>query len=193
MPRSPRLEAPGAIHHVVAKAVASQTLVRDDGDRRSLWAQLGRTTTRYRWRCFAFCILDTHLHLVVSTPEPNLGAGMQWLCGRHAQNFNARWGRSGHLFGSRFFSSRVESDRHLVASIIYVFLNPVRAGIVDRAELWPWSSYPGTVGVVDAPSFVDVGGVLELVDQRRTVAQRGLAAAVLEATQGDADIVGRRS
>lgn len=189
MPRPLRFEAAGATHHVVAKGVAQTSLVRDDYDRRAFWIRLGRAVSRYEWRCLAFCLLDTHAHIVVTTPEPNLGIGMQWLCGRYAQEFNARWGRSGHLFGARFYSGHIESDEHLVSSILYVLLNPVRAGLVERPELWPWSSYAATVGLVDPPSFLDVDAVLELFDLRRHVAQSSLAAAaleVLEAPRGSA-------
>jgi REP element-mobilizing transposase RayT len=181
MARPSRFEAPGATHHVVAKGVAQTSVVRDDHDRRALWIRLARTVERYEWRCSAYCFLDTHLHLVVTTPQPNLGAGMQWLCGRYAQEFNARWGRSGHLFGGRFYSGRIVSDEHLVSAVVYVLLNPVRAGIVSRPELWSWSSYGATVGLVDPPAFLDVAAVLELVDGRREHAQRLLAAAALEA------------
>jgi hypothetical protein len=52
MPRAPRQEIPGAIHHVVAKGVSGQEIVHDDHDRRALWMRLGRTVGRYRWRCF---------------------------------------------------------------------------------------------------------------------------------------------
>ena len=183
MPRAPRQEIPGAIHHVVAKGVSGQEIVRDDYDRRALWMRLGRTVGRYRWRCFAYCFMDTHFHLVLRTPEPNLGRGMQWLCGRYAQEFNSRWGRSGHLFGSRFYSDVVTSDGHFVASVVYVLLNPVKAAMVDRAELWPWSSYAATAGLVEAPSFLDVEGVLEHFDRRADRARRRLVAGVLEAVE----------
>jgi putative transposase len=183
VPRKPRLEAPGATFHVVANAVSGQTIVRDDYDRRTLVTRLSRAVERYRWRCLAYCILDTHLHLVVRTPETNLGRGMQWLSGRYAESFNDRHRRAGHVFGGRFYSGHLESDDHLMAALIYVLLNPVRAGVVPHAEDWPWSSYAATVGEVPAPAFLDVTGVLGLVDARPRVASRRLAAAVAEAAR----------
>jgi REP element-mobilizing transposase RayT len=185
MPRRPRLEAPGATHHVVANAVAGQELVRDDHDRRALWARLGRTVKRYRWSCLVYCFLDTHFHLLVETPEPNLGEGMQWLCGRYGQEFNLRYSRRGALFGQRYYSELVRSDRHLASAIVYVLLNPVRAGIVRQPEDWQWSSYAATVGLEDAPSFLDVGGVLEVIDRRPDVARRSLEEAVHETLSED--------
>lgn len=121
--------------------------------------------------------METHVHLVVTTPEPNLGRGMHWLSGTYAQKFNARHGRSGHLFGDRFFSRVVVTNSHLVAAIAYVLANPVRAGLVERPEHWPWSSFAATVGE-HAPAYLDVAGVLELFDPRPHVARVRVAEAV---------------
>jgi putative transposase len=185
VPRRARLEAPGATHHVVAKAVADQKLVRHEYDRLALWARLGRTVKKYGWSCLVYCLLDTHFHLLVQTPEPNLGAGMQWLCGRYAQQFNVRYTRPGALFGRRFYSEHVRTDRHLASAVVYVLLNPVRAGIARRPEDWQWSSYAATVGIEDPPSFLDVEGVLQVFDRRPDVARRSLEDAVYERLRED--------
>jgi len=79
VPRRPREEAAGSIHHVVPKGSAGESLVRDNRDREALVKQIDFATQRYRWSCFAYCLLDTHFHLVVATPMVNLGRGMQWL------------------------------------------------------------------------------------------------------------------
>ena len=65
---------------------------------------------------------------------------MQWLNGAYAQIFNKRWGRSGHLFGERFYSNPVEDDEELLETCRYVVLNPVRAGLCERPEDWAWSA-----------------------------------------------------
>jgi REP element-mobilizing transposase RayT len=183
MPRKPRGEAPGAIHHVVAKGNAGHEIVRDDIDRSALLERLARATELHRWSCLAYCLMDNHFHLVVQTPNPNLGVGMKWLKAAYAQDFNHRHGRSGHLFGGRFYSEIVTRDAHLTAAIVYVIFNPVRAGIVQRPEQWRWSSYAATIGLVPAPGFLDDGNVLEFVDGRADVARRLLVAAVEEAVE----------
>jgi putative transposase len=181
--RKPRAEAANATHHVVAKGTGGQALVRDNVDRRAFVTRLARAVELHRWSCLAYCLLDTHFHLIVATPEPNLGLGMKWLKASYAQDFNFRHDRQGHLFGGRFYSQIIESDNHLIAAIVYVSVNPVRAGIVDQPEAWPWSSYPATIGVVSAPAFLAVDEALALVDQRRDVARRMLAEAVGEAAR----------
>jgi REP element-mobilizing transposase RayT len=191
MPRKQRQEAPGAIHHVVAKGNAGNEIVRDDIDRSALLERLARATELHRWSCIAYCLMDNHFHLVVQTPEANLGIGMKGLKAAYAQDFNYRHGRSGHVFGGRFYSEIVTREAHLTEAIVYVILNPVRAGIVQRPERWRWSSYAATIGLVPAPAFLDDRKVLELVDGRREVARRLLMAAVAEAVERNHRVGGK--
>jgi putative transposase len=154
MPRKPRVEAPGAIQHVTARGNAGIAIVIDDDDRRSLMAGLARVAERYEWTVHAYCLMDTHLHLVVETPQPTLGAGMKQLLGGYAFGFNQRHNRYGHLFGGRYAASLVESEAHAIELSAYVVLNPVRAGLVRNAVDWPWSNYRATAGLVKSPRFL---------------------------------------
>ena len=185
MPRRPREEAPGAIHHVVAKGNAGEFVAYDDHDRVNLFARLERAIARCSWSCLAYCLLDTHLHLIVRTPDPNLGHGMQRFQAPYAQSFNRRHMREGHLFRGRFYSTRVRTNEHLYAAIVYVSMNPVRAGKVQRPELWRWSSYAATVGLEPAPSYLEVAAVLDLIDPHPRTAGRKLEAAVRDARERD--------
>lgn len=185
MPRRLRYEAPGALHHVVSKGNAGETIVRNDVDRRGFITRLGQVVARSRWDCLAYCLLDTHFHLVLRTPEPNLADGMRWFKSACARDLNFRHGRSGHVFGGRYYSAPLQSDDHLVAALVYVFLNPVRAGVVDSPESWPWSSYGATVGRTRSVSFIDAGAVLELWGADRAIAQVRLAATVDETVRLD--------
>src|SRR5471032_2211719 len=90
MPRPLRKQEPGATYHVTIHAVDSGTIVRTDIDRVELLNTLGMVVAKKGWVCLAFCILDTHYHLLVTTPEANLSEGMQLLNGVYAQRFNRR-------------------------------------------------------------------------------------------------------
>jgi REP element-mobilizing transposase RayT len=127
----------------------------------------------YDWLCKSYCLMGTHYHLVVQTPDANLSEGMQLLNGRYAQRFNGRHGRRGHLFGERFYSVHVESDSHLFAALRYVARNPVEAGLCAAPEGWRWSSFRATAGLEPAPRFLDLDGVLGLFGVRRQAARAG--------------------
>jgi REP-associated tyrosine transposase len=114
VPRKPREEAPGAIHHVIAQGNNGQPIVHDDVDRLVLLRQICRAEGDLGWECLAYCLLDTHIHLVLLTPQPNLGRGMRWLLGGYAFTFNRRHERTGHLFAGPYYAKLIEGESHLV-------------------------------------------------------------------------------
>lgn len=136
-------------------------------DRVSFMRRLAATASAFNWRCHAYCLLDTHFHALIETPDPNLGRGMQRFLGGHAYEFNRRHGRDGHVFVSPFYSRQVGRDEHLVAAAVYVVTNPVAAGLVTHPAEWPWCSYSETVST--QPTFVAtelVHGLLEADAER---------------------------
>ena len=180
-----REEVPGGIFHAIAKGNAGSAIVADNHDRDLLTRRMGQAIERHGWSCLAYCLLDTHVHLVVGTPRPNLGAGMKWFLGPYAQRFNERHERDGHLFRGRFYSKRIRTPAHLISAITYVVLNPVRAGIVERPEQWLWSSYAATIGRRHAPAYLDVTAILELVHADPSTARLAFELAVQDARARD--------
>jgi putative transposase len=148
-------------------------IFRDDRDRVRFLELLGDVISRLRWVCLAYCVLDTHFHLVVTTPDPNLDRGMKHLNGVYAQGFNRRHGRIGHLVQDRYHAVIVEREPHLFESLRYVALNPVRAGLCRRPEQWAWSSYPTVLGLAEVP-FVATRAVLRLFGRTPSSARKRL-------------------
>jgi putative transposase len=99
--------------------------------------------------------MPNHLHLLLETPQPNLGAGMQRLQGSYAQSFNRRHHRTGHLFQGRYGSAYITSDEHLWTVAGYVALNPVSAGLCEAPEEWPWSSHGSMLDARRRPGWLD--------------------------------------
>lgn len=138
MPYPHRSEFPPGTYHVVDRATGGILLFRDLLDRERLLSLFGRVARRERWSCLAYCLMSTHWHFVISTPD-ELSCGMQWLKSMYARGFNERHGRSGALFERRFWSGPIESEETLVAVVRYVFGNPVRAGLCNAPHEWRWS------------------------------------------------------
>ncbi len=156
MPRQSRHEVAGGYYHVTARGNGGHPIFLTDDDYAFLLAFLGRAVKRFNWRCFAYCLLTNHYHLVLAIRERTLSRGMRWLNGLYAQTFNDRHRRTGHLFGDRYRTSLIESDEHLAEACRYVDLNPVRAGLCDHPGEWPWSSYRALVGDTPAPPFLSL-------------------------------------
>jgi REP element-mobilizing transposase RayT len=154
MARQLRIEFPGAVYHVTSRGNARADIFEDDGDRELFLKVLGKVVKRYNWLCHAYCMMDNHYHLLIETPVGNLSAGMRQLNGVYTGAFNRAHGRGGHVFQGRFKSVLVEKESHLLELCRYVVLNPVRAGMVELSEQYPWSSYLPTAAKVAKPSFL---------------------------------------
>jgi len=125
----------------VPKAIEGRRIVLDDRDRRALVTKLFEVAAEHRWNLLAWSVLDTHLHLVAETLEPNLGVGMKRLLGAHARRFHLRHGGAGPLFVPRFWSKRILNGNQLLQTALYVDLNPVAAGLASHPEHYDWCSY----------------------------------------------------
>lgn len=108
--------------------------------------------------------MTTHWHALVEVPDDSLSIGMHWLNSEYSKAFNARHGRVGYLVRDRFWSRRKADEDALLTVYRYVVDNPVRAGIVRRAEEWPWSSFATTLGLSAAFPFVDASPILAILD-----------------------------
>ena len=123
-------------------------LFYDDRDRERFLGLLEATADRFSWQIHAYCLMTNHFHLLVTTDQANVSAGMQYLNGCYCQWFNWRHGYEGHVVERRFYSVLLKTNEHLLAAARYIVLNPVRAGICRRAADWPWSSYRATVAAI---------------------------------------------
>jgi REP element-mobilizing transposase RayT len=144
VPRKPRQEEAGAIHHVYARGNNRHRTYVDDVDRRRYLALLAAVARDKGWNCLAYCLMPNHMHLLIETPQPNLGEGMHALQGEYARTFNVRHGRLGHVFQGRYRHVRISDDDHLATALGYIALNPVAAGLCSHPEDWPWSSHLAT-------------------------------------------------
>jgi len=144
----------------MSRGNARQDIVRDDDDRTRLLADLERTAGRFGWDVLAFVIMSNHLNLLVRTPQPNLGKGMQAFLSAYALGTARRTGRPGHVFQGRYKAEMIEDESYYWTVSRYVHLNPVRAGMVARPEDWVWSSYPGYVTPAQRRAWVRYDALL---------------------------------
>jgi REP element-mobilizing transposase RayT len=178
VPRPLRIDEEGAIAHVTARGNNRARILDGDSEKELLLGLVERAVSRFDWICHAYCVMNTHYHLLLQTPLANLSVGMHWLNLTFARRYNRRTGRTGHVFESRFWSEPVDSERHFVATARYIARNPVRAHLVESAAHWRWSSHAATAGLVDAPSFLETRALLEHFGPRLPGARAAYAAYV---------------
>jgi len=140
MVRLARIVIPDLPHHVTNRGNRGDSVFNSVADRERFLSLVQHYSRLRGVAISAYCLMDNHYHIVaVPNREYSLARMMGPMQMRHAQSMNAEYGWDGHLWSDRYFSTPLDHD-HFVAAIRYVELNPVRAGLVHRAEDYPWSS-----------------------------------------------------
>ena len=172
MSRALRDADPGDFFHVSTRGNSRCQIYEDAVDRAIFMQMLDRCRMKHNWRVYAWCLMTTHYHVVLSIPDGGLSPGMCRLNGGFARWSNKRHGREDHLFGKRYSGTKITTDEHLFEAIRYVVLNPVRSGLCVHPGEWPWSSYNASAGIEEAPSLLAFGELIALfgVEPGRAVA-----------------------
>jgi putative transposase len=175
MPRTRRIVIPGVGHHVIQRGNRRQRLFFDDGDRRAYLSLLACALARNGTLCLGWCLMENHVHLIlVPAGGDGLRAPLASVNTAYAQRINRARELSGHLFEGRFASYPMD-DPHLMVAARYVENNPVAAGLVGRAEAWPWSSARAHIeGLNDG--LTDAAALGRHVPDWRAMLERGLEA-----------------
>jgi len=151
MPRGPRLDAPGTLHHVMSRGIEKGCIVDDDMDRNEFLNRMGRLAKESGTGIYAFALLDNHVHMLLKSGPAGLSTYMRRLLSGYAQYFNRRHKRVGHLFQNRYKSIICEEDAYFDKLVAYIHLNPLRAGLVESLEqlaVYPWSGHAVLMGRV---------------------------------------------
>ena len=178
--RRARLEGKYAIHHAIPAGNGGCVIVRDDADRGFLMREIRREVLERGWLLIAFCVMDTHVHLLIETPEPDLSAGIGRIQGRYARRFNKRHGSHGALFQQRYWSRRIDSAGYLVRVAVYVALNRVKPQICAHPSEWSWSSYRETAGLEPPSGLLDLSRLYAMLGRDEDEARRTYVALVEE-------------
>jgi len=164
MARLPRLIVPGQPHHVIQTGNNNQPIFRETEDYQAFLGWLRTAAKNYKVAVHAYVLMPDHLHLLVTPADADgLGQMMQWIGRYYVPYFNQKYGRSGTLWNGRYKTSLIDAEQYFMSCSRYIEFNPVRNGMVGRAEDYPWSSYPHHAGlrsdglIVDHPKFWELG------------------------------------
>ena len=142
-----RVVVPGSPHHVLQRGNRKENVFYDDSDR-LVYLRLARDACElHRVFVWTYTLMDNHVH-IIAVPERNdsLGKAMKAAHGEYSSYFNTKYGLVGHVWQGRF-KSFVMEESHCWNAIRYVELNPVRAGMIVRAEDYLWSSAAAHCGL----------------------------------------------
>jgi REP element-mobilizing transposase RayT len=174
------------LQHVISRGNAGEAMFRDDRDYARYVELMGDAARRFGVVCESYCLMPTHVHLVLRPGLITLSRMMQQLNSRYCQWFNRRHHRFGHLTGGRFKAPFVDTDLYFMRLIRYVLRNPVAAGLAANAADWPWSSYAALRDGVDRNQLVSIERVwLALGTRSPEAAERQLSAFLADSTDDE--------
>jgi REP element-mobilizing transposase RayT len=167
MARPLRIEFPDAWYHVMNRGAGYRSIFNEDPHRSMFLELLGELDRMFRVETHAYCLMDNHYHLLVHTPEGNLQRAMRHLNGVYTQRYNRLQKTDGALFRGRYQAILIEPDAYLLNVSRYIHLNPVVAGLAERASDYPWSSYNAYAGHAAAPEWLHSRFILAMIGQSR--------------------------
>lgn len=161
MPRTPRLDYPGARHHVMNRTLRKEALFTTDWMCSLFMDAAGDLPHMFGVRIHGFALMPNHYHMLIESPLGNLSAAMQHFGTSLTQNVNRVRKLDGPVFRGRFKNRVVEDDAYWMHLLAYVHLNPVRAFLCKAPEDWMWSSHAKYLGQVTEPDWLTTGEYLE--------------------------------
>ncbi len=148
MARLPRLAVAGHPHHILQRGNNRQPIFSAAADRVLLLDLLADSARKFEVALHAYVLMENHFHLL-ATPQSaqSLPRMMQALGRSYVRYFNAANRRSGTLWEGRYRSALIQADLYLLPCMVYMDLNPVRAGLVAQAPDYAWSSHGHYAGL----------------------------------------------
>lgn len=174
LPRKARLDAEGAIHHVIVRGIEHRRIFDDDGDRRNFISRLAAIAVETETTIYAWALLPNHAHALVRSGPHGISKFMRRLLTGYAVTYNRRHERHGYLFQNRYKSILCEEEPYFRELVRYIHLNPLRAGLVDSLsalETYPWCGHSFVVHGSEYP-WHDVSSVLSRFGDKRGEARR---------------------
>jgi putative transposase len=175
MPRKARIDAPGALQHIIVRGIERRKIFFDDLDRDNFIERLGAVLTETNTPCFAWALIPNHLHLLLRTGATPIATVMRRLLTGYAVSFNRRHGRHGQLFQNRYKSILCQEDLYLLELVRYIHLNPLRARLVKGLKELNEFKYSGHCVLMGKRQlgWQDADYILKFYGSTNSTARRG--------------------
>jgi len=174
MPRQSRIDAPGALHHIIARGIERKKIFKDDVDRDDFLERLETILSQTQTACFAWALIPNHFHLLLRTGTTPISTVMRRLLTGYAVFYNFRHRRHGHLFQNRYKSILCQEDSYLLELVRYIHLNPLRASVVKEQRAlnkYPYCGHSCILGK-KTNKWQDKDYILKLFSSKKNVAIR---------------------
>jgi REP element-mobilizing transposase RayT len=141
MARALRIESEGAFYHITSRGNDRKRIFFSKTDYDKFKTYLEEGMKKFGYRIHSYALMTNHYHLLIETQKANLSKLMHYINGSYTTYINKKRDRSGHLFQGRYKAILIEKDNYLLQLSRYIHLNPVKAGIAEKPQDYPYSSY----------------------------------------------------
>ena len=163
MARKPRIHYDGALYHVMVRGNNRSYIFRNEDNKRTYKKIIAKYKKRYRFKLYAYCIMDNHAHLLIEVADIPLSKIMQGIQQVFTQYYNRRNNTTGHVFEQRYKCLLCDKDAYLLSLIRYIHQNPIRSKLTESLK-YLWSSHREYIGI---PELADVHFPLSLFDTHK--------------------------
>jgi len=160
MARPLRIEYPGAFYHVMNRGQSRRSIFMEDKGRQSFLDLLADIARLWKVEIYAYCLMDNHYHLLLSTPTGGLSRAMRHVDGIYTQKFNRVHHRDGPLFRGRYKAILIDAEEYFLSVVRYIHQNPLGAGVVSDIDQYRWSSHWGYLNKKQCPDWLDTRSVM---------------------------------
>ena len=185
MPRQARIDAPGALQHIIIRGIERKAIFKDVADRKNFLKRLALIISETETICYAWVLMTNHVHLLLKTGLAPIATVMRRLLTGYAVSFNRRHRRHGQRFQNRYKSFLCEEELYLLELVRYIHLNPLRARAVKDLKAlksYRWCGHSALMGKVEA-KFQDTQFVLKLFGKSLRQARRAYESYVSKAAK----------
>lgn len=154
MPRQPRIDFPGAWHHVMHRGARREPIFKKNEHCLLFLELLDTISYQFEIEVHAYSLMPNHYHLLVRSRHGNLSKAMKYLNATYTQRVNLleRW--DGPVFRGRFRSELVQDETNLPYLLAYIHLNPLKAGLITRLQSHGWTSHRAYLGRDPLPDWL---------------------------------------
>lgn len=145
MARLPRLDFSFCLYHIICRGNRGEKIFLDEQDFRKFLKGLKRVNEKHDFRLLVYTLMSNHFHLLLETGYNSLRGIMSSLLVSYVSYFNLKYQLSGHLFQDRYKSLLIQKEKYLWEVVRYIFINPVKAGLVRNPKDYQWGSYSSFV------------------------------------------------
>ena len=165
MARPLRIEYADAWYHIMNRGRRSELIFIHERDYSGFIELLKDTSEMWNLRITAYCLMPSHYHILVQTPDANISRCMRHIDGVYTQRFNRYHQCDGPLFRGRYKSILIDADQYLLQLVRYIHRNPLKAGLTDQLDRYVWSSHMGYMSTAENWNWLHKNFVLSMLSK----------------------------